>query len=189
MRTPGDDHADDAGASPLVGAVLEVLEGGRTAAGELEHGGQDRAAQVSDPTPGELAAEFALRFRGHANSFAMAYGGPLYLVGSMLTSLEPGDVDLRLQLGREDLELWFGKDFDSHGIDWAPGRWRLEREQLKQSRRLSRMWRGYPCRRFDFQFQSTLFSEFDGLPIMREGPFLRLDTVPLHYFAAGRGDP
>ena len=141
-------------------------------------------------SPAEQADTFALRFRAWANSYAMAYGGPLYLVGSMLTSLEPGDIDLRLQLTREDLELWFGKDFDSHGLEWSPARWRLEREQLKQSRRLTRIWKGgCPAWRFDFQFQSTLFSDFDGLPIMREGkPFLRLDTVPLSYFAAGRGD-
>lgn len=141
-------------------------------------------------TPQEQAEQFAIRFRGNANSLAMAYGGPLYLVGSVLTSLEPGDVDLRLQLTRDDLECWFGKDFDSHGLEWSPAKWRLEREQLKQSRRLTRRWRGgCPAWRIDFQFQSTLFSDIDGLPIMREGPSLRLDTVPLSYFAAGKDDP
>jgi len=141
-------------------------------------------------TPQQRAEEFALRFRAQANSMAMAYGGPLYLVGSMLTSEDPGDVDLRLQLAREDMELWFGEDFDAHNLDWSPAKWRRERESLKQSRRLSRRWRGYPARRFDFQFQCALFSDFDGLPIMREGhPSLRLDTVPLSYFAAGRGEP
>lgn len=144
----------------------------------------------STPTPRERAEDFALRFRSNANSLAMAYGGPMYLVGSMLTSLDPGDVDLRIMLEREDLELWFGKDFDTPGLDWSPARWRLEREQLKQSRRLSRRWRGYPCMRFDLQFQNCLMSDIDGLPIMRESkPSLRLDTVPLDYFRAGRGDP
>lgn len=139
----------------------------------------------------QQAQDFAIRFRGNANSLAVAYGGPLYLVGSVLTSLEPGDIDLRLQLGRDDLETWFGKDFDSHGLEWSAAKWRLEREQLKQSRRLTRRWRGgCPAWRFDFQFQSTLFSDLDGLPIMRENkPHLRLDTVPLGFFAAGRGDP
>jgi hypothetical protein len=141
-------------------------------------------------SPQERAEEFALRFRGWANSLAMAYGGPLYLVGSLLTSAEPGDVDLRLQLAREDMLLWFGEDFDSHGLEWSPAKWRRTREELKQSRRLTRTWRGYPARRFDFQFQCALFSDFDGLPIMREDKLsLRLDTVPLSYFAAGRGDP
>lgn len=142
-------------------------------------------------TDGMTTAElFAVRFRSQANNLAMAYGGPLYLVGSMLTSEDPGDCDLRLQLTRDDLEMWFGTDFDKGHIEWSPGKWRLEREQLKQSRRLSRRWRGYPCRRFDFQFQSTLFSDSTGLPIMREDrPSLRLDTVPLKYFDAGRGDP
>jgi len=141
-------------------------------------------------TPQQRAETFAISFRTNANSMAMAYGGPLYLVGSMLTSLEPGDVDLRLQLTREDLEEWFGKGADEYAIEWSPGRWAREREQLKQSRRMTRRWRGYPARRFDFQFQTTLFSDVDGLPIMREGkPSMRLDTVPLSYFAAGRGEP
>lgn len=145
---------------------------------------------VSDETPQQRAETFAMRFRSNANSLAMAYGGPLYLVGSMLTSLEPGDIDLRLQLTREDLELMFGKDFNAYHLEWSAGQWALEREQLKQSRRLTRRWRG-GCgpRRFDFQFQSTLFSDITGLPIMREDkPSLRLDTVPLSYFDAGRGD-
>lgn len=142
-------------------------------------------------TPAEIADTFALQFRANANSLAMAYGGPLYLVGSALTSPEPGDIDLRLCMEREDMETLFGGDFDAHGIDWSPAKWRRVREELKQSRRLTRRWRGGgPAWRFDFQFQCTLFSDFDGLPIMPEGkPFLRLDTAPLDYFRAGRGDP
>lgn len=138
----------------------------------------------------ERADIFATRFRDYANSMAMAYGGPLYLVGSALTSPEPGDIDLRLMLERADMEALFGGDFEQCGPDWSNAKWRLEREQLKQSRRLTRRWRGGgPAWRFDFQFQCTLFSDIDGLPIMREGPHLRLDTVPLDYFRAGRGDP
>lgn len=140
--------------------------------------------------PMEQAETFALRFRGNANSLAMAYGGPLYLVGSVLTSLEPGDVDLRLMLERADMEALFGGDFESRGSEWSNAKWRLEREQLKQSRRLTRRWRGgCPAWRFDFQFQCCLNSERTGLPIMHDAPHLRLDTVPLSYFSAGRGDP
>lgn len=142
-----------------------------------------------EPTPREVAETFAIRFRGNANSLAMAYGGPLYLVGSVLTSLEPGDIDLRLMLERADMEALFGGDFEPRSLEWSPAKWRLEREQLKQSRRLTRRWRGgCPAWRFDFQFQCTLFGAA-GLPIMREAPHLRLDTVPLSYFTAGRGDP
>lgn len=141
-------------------------------------------------TPQEQAETFALRFVGNANSLALAYGGPLYLVGSVLTSLEPGDIDLRLMLEHADMEALFGGDFEPRGLEWSNAKWRLEREQLKQSRRLTRRWRGgCPAWRFDFQFQCTLFSDINGLPIMREGPHLRLDSVPLSYFAAGRGDP
>ena len=144
-----------------------------------------------DETPLAVAETFALRFRGNANSLAMAYGGPMFLVGSVLTSLEPGDIDLRLILERTEMEALFGKDFDSHGLEWSPAKWRVEREQLKQSRRLTRRWRGgCPAWRFDFQFQCGLNSDVDGLPIMHEGkPWLRLDTVPLSYFTAGKGDP
>jgi hypothetical protein len=142
-------------------------------------------------TPQESAEIFALRFRSNANSLAMAYGGPLYLVGSVLTSPEPGDIDLRLCLEREDIVTLFGEGFDSHGLEWDPAKWRRVREELKQSRRLTRRWRGGgPAWRFDFQFQCSLFSDADGLPIMRDGlPFLRLDTTPLDYFRAGRGEP
>lgn len=146
---------------------------------------------MSNETPLEQAETFALRFRGNANSLAMAYGGPLYLVGSVLTSLEPGDIDLRLCLERADMEALFGGDIETRGLEWSNAVWRREREQLKQSRRLTRRWRGgCPAWRFDFQFQVALMSESTGLPIMREEkPNLRLDTVPLSYFAAGRGDP
>jgi hypothetical protein len=146
---------------------------------------------VSDaPTPLDRAQDFAVRFRGNANSLAMTYGGPVYLVGSLLTSPMPGDVDIRITLEREDMDRWFGKSWDEHGFEWTKAKWRLEREQLKQSRRLARRWRGYPTTRFDVQFQCCLFSDADGLPIMREGkPFLRLDATPLDYFRAGRGDP
>lgn len=145
------------------------------------------AADQDKRTPMERSRHFAEAFQANANQLAMAYGGPVYLVGSMLRSVEPGDCDLRVMLSREDLELWFGKDFESRGATWSPAKWRLEREQLKQSRRLSKRWRGYPARRFDLQFQSALFSDIDGLPIMREGPYLRLDVTPLDYFGAGHG--
>jgi len=154
-------------------------------------------AAVAEPekpeTPMDRAERFATAFRRNANRLAMAYGGPVYLVGSMLTSLKPGDVDIRIMLTREDLVLWFGEDFDSHKdpIEWSPAQWNLEREQLKQSRRQSKRWRGYPARRFDIQFQCSLMSDTDGLPIENpsRGPRLRLDTTPLDYFRAGWSNP
>lgn len=111
---------------------------------------------------------FALRFRANANSYAMQFGGPLYLVGSVLTSLEPGDIDLRLCLERADMEALFGGDVEDRSLEWSAPRWRREREQLKQSRRLTRRWRGgCPAWRFDFQFQICLMSDSDGLPIRK----------------------
>jgi hypothetical protein len=146
-------------------------------------------------TASEQAETFALRFRGNANHLAIAYGGPLYLVGSALTSLMPGDIDLRLLLDRADCEAMWGRRFDHGGLEWSAGKLARHREELKQSRRLTRRWKGgaIPCgvRRFDFQFQSALFTDAeDRHPVMPERPFLRLDTIPMHILLdAGRGDP
>lgn len=140
------------------------------------------------PTPTERAEMFARSFRGFANEYAMLYGGPVYLVGSMLTTEHPGDIDIRVQLDRETCVLYWGDDFD--GPSWeSPRGWLArKREELKQSRRITRVF-GRHRSRIDFQFQCTLFRD-DGTPIMREGkPVLRLDGCPMHLFAAGRGEP
>lgn len=149
----------------------------------------DSSAHASSPR--EIAETFALLFRCTANSYALAYGGPLYLVGSMLTSPNPGDIDIRVMLERADIEQLFGENVE--GIpQWTPATYAKCREELKQSRRLTRRW----CRtgkswgtRVDFQFQISLAGA-NGLPIMREDrPSLRLDDVPLSYLEAGRGEP
>ncbi len=149
----------------------------------------------TDATPLERAAVFAARFRGNANYLALAFGGPLYLVGSALTSLTPGDIDLRLLLDRSDCEAMWGEHFDAGGLDWSLGKVARHREELKQSRRLTRRWRGGAglggVRRFDFQFQVGLFTDApDRHPVMPDKPFLRLDTIPMDFLLdAGRGDP
>jgi len=146
-------------------------------------------------TPREQAETFALRFRSNANYLAIAYGGPLYLVGSALTSLVPGDIDLRLLLDRTDCEAMWGERFDQSDLDWSPGKLARHREELKQSRRLTRRWRGGAgfggARRFDFQFQTGPFTDGgDRHPVMPDKPFLRLDTIPMDVLLdAGRGDP
>lgn len=146
-------------------------------------------------TPLEQAEMFALRFRNNANHLAIAYGGPLYLVGSALTSLTPGDIDLRLLLDRVDCEAMWGEKFDHGDLDWSPGKLARHREELKQSRRLTRRWRGGAfngVRRFDFQFQTGLFTDAaDRHPVMPDDkPFLRLDVIPMDILLdAGRGDP
>ena len=50
------------------------------------------------PTPLDRGQAFARCMRGFGNELAAMFGGPLYLVGSMLTSDAPGDIDLRLML-------------------------------------------------------------------------------------------
>lgn len=152
--------------------------------------------ELTAMSPREVAETFAIAFRRLANSYALAYGGPLYLVGSMLTSPEPGDIDIRVMLERADIEQLFGENIE--GIpQWSPATYAKCREELKQSRRLTRRWcRGGPHQagkswgpRVDFQFQISLNGS-NGLPIMREDrPSLRLDDVPLSFFEAGRGEP
>lgn len=143
----------------------------------------------------EQAEQFASRFRSNANYLAISYGGPLYLVGSCLTSPLPGDIDLRLMLAREDCEAMWGERFDHSDLDWSPGKLARHREELKQSRRLTRRWKGGAgfggARRFDFQFEVTLFSDDpDRHPIMREKPTLRLDAIPIDVLLdSGKGDP
>lgn len=158
---------------------------------ELAH-----ADQIESPTPAERAESFAKIFHGNANGLAMAYGAPVYLVGSMLTGESPGDIDIRCTITREDLDALFGENADCLGSEWAPARFRRSREELKQSRRLTRRFLSNETRRarwgarFDFQFQVVLFSDIDGEPVGHEGkPRLRLDKVPRDYFGAGLGEP
>jgi len=150
----------------------------------------------ADPlSPLARAEMFALRFRSNANHLAIAYGGPLYLVGSALISLVPGDIDLRLLLDRADCEAMWGERFDHSDLEWSAGKLARHREELKQSRRLTRRWRGGAglggVRRFDFQFQPGLFTDGgDRHPVMLDKPFLRLDTIPIDILLdSGRGDP
>jgi hypothetical protein len=50
------------------------------------------------PTPTQHAESFARSFVGLANELALLYGGPVYLVGSMLTTVAPGDSTSRRAL-------------------------------------------------------------------------------------------
>jgi len=143
-------------------------------------------------TPMERCEYFALVARPWMNSVALMLGGPVYLVGSCLVSETPGDIDLRCMMEREHVIALWGEDALGH--DWTPGRYLHHREMLKQSRRMTRsigrhMVKGVVMR-VDFQIETTLYSEVDGLPIMREGrPHLRLDDVPMAHFTAGLGNP
>lgn len=147
-------------------------------------------AAVIAPTPRERAEAFARLWRGQANSYALTYGGPVYLVGSYLTVEEPADIDIRVLLAVEDLELWFGPVWQGIGPDWEPSAFARHREELKQSRRMTRRWRAHAKvgRRVDFQCQNALFNDA-GEPILDERPRLRLDAVPNEMLRAGRGEP
>lgn len=108
--------------------------------------------------------------------------------------MEPGDIDIRCLIAREDLELWFGSDPDAVGVDWNPASLARCREELKVSRRMTRRWKpgfspGTTRTRIDFQFQTTLFSDETGEPIQDDRPRIRLDAVPIEMLRAGRGDP
>lgn len=145
-------------------------------------------AIVTSPTPRERAEMFARTFRGQANSYAFAYGGPVYLVGSFLTAASPGDIDIRVLLAVEDLELWFGAVWQGIGPDWEPSAFARHREELKQSRRVTRRF-GRGRYRIDFQFQNALFDDVGIVIRGNDRPRLRLDAVPDEMLRAGRGDP
>lgn len=125
-----------------------------------------------------------------ADGLAASYGGPVYVVGSGIDRIHlwPGDfgylsdLDLRCLVSRDDLERLFGPRTIRN--DNPAGHCHQDiaqmREQLKQSRRLSRALQ----MRVDFQLQA--------LPLRTkytDRPRLRADTLPDEFFAAGLGDP
>ncbi len=153
---------------------------------------------VVETGPMDRATSVARMLLGFGNGLAMLYGGPLYLVGSICTSPTPGDVDLRLCLDRATCVLYWGDDFGGPSWEAKPGWIARKREELKQSRRLTRTFRGKGgLPRFDFQFQCSLFKGCDdvgngvlGEPIGHDGkPRIRVDTIANEWFAAGMGDP
>lgn len=91
-----------------------------------------------------------------ANSLAMRYGGPVYLVGGALTEEVPNDYDVRLVIGHRDWTRLFGQlaGGDRRG-NWSEADWRRAYNNLKQSRELAMYLRGMPCRNVDFQIQLT----------------------------------
>ena len=136
-------------------------------------------ARIEEPRP--PADWFLVNIKRSANALACRLGGPVYLVGSALDVLNPADFDVRVLLREADLLRLFGKSMMRNGdwTDWTERDVRMGREQLKQSRRLSRRLR---CN-VDFQIQSEVdFKRYEGRPR------LRLDTVPLETFEVGFGD-
>lgn len=122
-----------------------------------------------------LGSWLAGALRHQANGLASMFGGPIWMVGSALRLVDPGDVDLRCVIGDHDWRRLFGLTDKLNG---ERTRMRRYREELKQSRRLARGF-GY---RFDFQFQSA--ETFAA----KHGPRVRVDTVPDEVFTAGMGD-
>lgn len=142
-------------------------------------GDEDLPPPVAAPPP-PAASWFSRSAARTACAFATRYGGPVYLVGSALREERPGDFDVRLVLDERDLVRLFGERriVQERWWDWTEQDQRRGREQLKQSRRLSRRFR---CN-VDFQFQSKLEAE------RYAGPKLRLDTVPAATFEVGWTD-
>jgi hypothetical protein len=123
-----------------------------------------------------FSTEFAVGAAALADSFAMALGGPIFLVGSALREARPHDVDIRAVVGECDLHRLFGHP-DWRGVDEF--RWRWHRYELKQSRRWSRTW----MENVDFQVQTVdQAMRYSGMPR------LRLDRIPRGYFLAGFTD-
>jgi hypothetical protein len=112
----------------------------------------------------------------------MLYGGHLYLVGSALTSENPGDMDVRIALRDEDWLRLFGppgciEEGQTHAKQW----WALERECLKVSRRMTR--------RYQFRWRIDIQFQRDGVLLSHPGPRYQLDKAPDHYLQAGFGEP
>lgn len=135
----------------------------------------------------ETVRGFVFMFQGEANGLALMFGAPLFLVGSALTSTDPGDIDLRMIITADDAVAMFGPEAHQARVEWKWSHFKMAREELKQSRRLTKRWRHIWTHdaerpmRFDFQFQIG-----DKHPTK---PKCRLDKVPDEMFAAGKGDP
>lgn len=142
----------------------------------------DPGDEHRSPDPAEVPAAigFSRKALRTANAFACRYGGPLYLVGSALREARPGDYDVRLVLGDRDMVRLFGERrlMADRWWDWTEQDHRRGREQLKQSRRLSRR---FNCN-VDFQIQTLLEAS------RYRGPRLRLDTVANAVFEVGWTD-
>lgn len=123
--------------------------------------------------------DFVFAFQQNANSLAILYGGPVFLVGSGLTKAAPRDWDVRIVISELDrLRLFGSKDTD--WIDgfsqWGPARWRLELESLRACRRMGERYKRF---RFDLQIQELDYV----LARHRNSPRLRLDSAPDDIFA------
>jgi hypothetical protein len=128
------------------------------------------------------AQDFVFAFRPNADSLASLYGAHLYLVGSALTSEHPGDMDVRIRLCGEDWLRLFGRllppeEGQVHARQW----WNVNRESLKQSRRMTR--------RYDFRWRIDLQFQIDGVFDSHPGPKYQLDTALDHILDAGFGEP
>lgn len=148
-----------------------------------DHDTGDEHAAPAAPTaiaPEPLASWFHWTSRKMVDALACRLGGPVYLCGSALTLAHPSDVDLRMPLDEPDLRRLFGRDRGGDGWETGERAMRRMREQLKQSRRLSRVLRA----NIDFQIQTA--AEWAA---HEHRPRLRLDGVPDDVLAAGLGDP
>jgi hypothetical protein len=138
-------------------------------------------------TPAELATAgyFPARFRRMINTIAAYYGAPVYLVGSSLTTPDRArDLDVRVILDDLDWERLFGAPFfaeASLSYETPPSHWARLRENLRESRQLSAMYRV----RIDFQIQHQAEAEKYEVCVPPR-PRLRLDSAPEGFFEAGR---
>lgn len=142
----------------------------------------DPGDELDAPVAAPPAAErLAITMARTACALAVRLGGPVYLVGSALTEPDPADVDVRVVLAAADLERLFGPRLVRGGRwwDWSEQDVRRGREQLKQSRRLSRRFGA----NVDLQIQTE-----DEARAYAGRPALRLDSIPAAAFAAGLGE-
>lgn len=141
------------------------------------------AATAPPEPPSPPYYVFGYQIQRLANAMAARYGAPVYLCGSALTNPKPNDYDVRVVMPEAELARMFGADDSNEPrtLDdlTAPREWRILRECLKQSRRLSRTF----AKNVDFQIQS----QSDAKRYEDKGR-VRLDRASEEFFEAGQGD-
>lgn len=122
-------------------------------------------APVVDRIRGDLA--------GHANALYARFGHPVWLVGSVLTSPEPRDVDIRIMIPTDEFEARFGP-WQLCCADWELG-WEQHPKTKRWAMACAKEGRWFSTllqQNVDFQIQADRLREHHA-----DKPRVRLDTM------------
>lgn len=125
---------------------------------------------------------FLEAFQEQANHYAIYYQAPIYLVGSVLTSDNPRDIDVRVVLTERQMYRHYGKVIGAKATrEWKSWMWRRAADQVKRSRQ------AVLGMTLDFQIQSE--EESSGyMNNPEKHPRVRIDIVPDWVLNAGKKD-